>query len=141
MKNELVKHIGEIFNSLGLTVTFEVFDCYHDTLPKWTKDIQLTHKFIICCQDISLKERLRVFIGKNVYEKEKYLYWFEGERIIKSEITPINGQHKIEGEKIEYLKIHTRLPAYIDDFIFNQLNAVYSPDFQKFEYNLDLTAE
>lgn len=141
MKSDLTKHIEEIFNSLGLSVSFEVFDCCHDKLPKWTKGIQLTHEFIVCYQDISLKQRLQVFIGKTIFENGKYLYWFEGERIIDTDNSSVNKEDKIEDEKIEYLKTDTRLPAYIDDFIFNQLNAVYAPDFQRFEYNLDLTGE
>ncbi|MBK9290480.1 MAG: hypothetical protein IPM52_02430 [Bacteroidetes bacterium] len=141
MKSDLIKHIEEIFNSLRLTVSFEVFDCCLDTLPKWTKDIQLTHKFIVCCHDISLKQRLQVFIGKAIFENGKYLYWFEGERIIEPDSSSVKEKYKIEDEKIEYLKTDTRLPAYIDDFIFNQLKAIYAPDFQRFEYNLDLTGE
>lgn len=141
MKDDLTKHIAEIFNSLGLTDSFEVFDCCHDKLPQWTKDIQLTHEFIVCCQNNSLKQRLEVFIGKNILEKGEHLYWFEGEQIVEPDSFPINEQYKIENEKIEYLKTDTRLPAYIDDFIFNHLNAIYAPDFQRFEYNLDLTGE
>jgi len=141
MKNDLTQHIKEIFNSLGKTVPFEVFDCYNDTLPDWTKNIQLTHEFIAFCQDLSLKQRLQVFTGKNIFEYYNNIYWFEGERIIEPNSLSINEQYIIENEKIEYLKTDTRLPAYIDDFIFNQLNAVYAPDFQRFEYNLDLTGE
>ncbi|MFW5871629.1 MAG: hypothetical protein ACOCUT_00835 [bacterium] len=141
MKSDLTKHIEEIFNSLDNSDSFEVFDCCHDTLPKWTKDIQLTHEYIVCCQDNSLKQRLQLFIGKTIFENGNYLYWFDGERIIEPDSYPVNEQHQIEDEKIEYLKTDTRLPTYIDDFIFNQLNAIYAPDFQRFEYNLDLTSE
>lgn len=142
MKNVLTRHIGEIFNSLGLTSSFEVFDCCNDKLPQWTKNIQLTHEYIVCCQDKSFKQRLQAFIGKDILENGKYLYWFEGERIIEPDSSQINEQFIIEeDEKIEYLKTDTRLPAIIDDFIFNNLKAIYAPDFQRFEYNLDLTGE
>lgn len=141
MKDNLTKHIEEIFNSLGLTVSFEVFDCCHDTLPKWTKDIQLSHEFIVCCEDISLKQKLQVFIGKTIFENGKYIYWFEGDRFIEPDSSSAMEQNIVKEEKIEYLKTDTRLPAYIDDFIFNQLNAIYAPDFQRFEHNLDLTGE
>lgn len=142
MKNDLTRHIEEIFNSLGLTSSFEVFDCCNDKLPQWTKSIQLTHEYIVCCQDKSFKQRLKAFIGKDILENGKYLYWFEGERIIEPDSSQINEQYIIEDdEKIEYLKTDTRLPAIIDDFIFNNLKAIYAPDFQRFEYKLDLTGE
>lgn len=141
MKNDLTKHIKEIFNSLGQTAPFEVFDCYNDTLPEWTKNIQLTHEFIVFCQDLSLKQRLQVFTGKNIFENGKYLYWFEGDKIFEAESLPNIEFQKLEEEKIQYLKTDTRLPAFIDDFIFNHLKAIYAPDFQRFEYNLDLTGE
>lgn len=141
MKNDLTKHIKEIFNSLGKTVPFEVCDCYNDTLPDWTNNIQLTHEFIVFCQDLSLKQRLQVFTGKNIFENGKYLYWFEGDKIFEDECLPNIEIAKIKEEKIEYLKTDTRLPSFIDDFIFNHLNAIYAPDFQRFEYNLDLNRE
>jgi len=141
MKSDLTIHIEEIFNSLGISDSFEVFDCYHDILPKWTKDIQLTHEFIVCCQVNSLKQRLQVFTGKSIFENGKFLYWFEGEQIIEPDSVLINEHNMVENEEVVYLKTDTRLPAYIDEFIFNQLNAAYAPDFQRFEYNLDLTEE
>jgi len=141
MKQDLEKHIKDIFNSIGIESSFEVYECNTDILPEWTKNIELTNEYIVSCQDFSIKERLQVFIGKNIFENGKYLYWFEGERIIEPDNLPINEQYKNEDEKIEYLKTDTRLPAYIDDFIFNQLNAIYAPDFQRFEYNLDLSGE
>ena len=140
MKQDLEQHIKDIFNSLGITSPFEVFDCKTDILPEWTKNIVLTNKFFVCCQDFSIKNRLQVFIGKSIFENGNHFYWFEGESIstidanIENEITE-------KTEKIVYLKTKTRLPVYLDDFIFSKLNAIYAPDFQRFDYNLDLTGE
>src|SRR5690606_6671685 len=100
-----------------------------------------THEFIVCCQNMSLKQRLQVFIGKTIFENGKYLYWFVGERIIEQDNSSVHGEKRIEEAKIENLKTDTRLPDYIDDFIFNKLNAIYTPGDKRFEYTVDLNAE
>jgi len=142
MKQDLKKHIKEIFNSLKITVPFQVFDCNVDILPKWTTNIQLTNEFFVCCQDLSLKQRLQVFTGRNIFENGKYIYWFEGERILTIEQPEKNEiKTNIKNESIDYLKTETRLPNFLDDLIFNHLNAIYAPDFERFDYNLDLTKD
>lgn len=142
MKQDLEKHIQDIFDSLSVNIPFEVFDCKIDDLPEWTSSIQLTHEFLICCKDSSLKQKLHVFTGKNVSEYENNVFWFEGERIQPMEQPERNDPDQFEtDEPVEYLKTDTRLPAYLDDLIFNHLNAVYAPDFQRFDLNLDLSKD
>jgi hypothetical protein len=140
MKQYLEKHIKDIFDSLGFDSTFEVYDCNIDTLPEWTKNIELTNEFIVCCKDFLIQDRLQVFTGKKTFKNGNQFYWFEGDRIsIINTIT--ENESNVEINKIEFLKTETRLPTFLDDFIFNRLNAIYAPDFQRFEYNLDLTGE
>jgi len=141
MKEDLKKHIKAIFNSLGITASFEVYNCKEDILPEWTKQIQLTHEFLVCCQDIPLKQRLQVFIGKNIFQYENHNYWFEGERIVAIENVESEVLENSNEEDIEHLKTTTRLPAFLDNFIYNQLGAIYAPNFQRFGYNLNLTNE
>jgi SAM-dependent methyltransferase len=142
MKDSLSRHIKDILTSQGITNSFEVYDCVTDTLPKWLKHIQPTHEFLVCCDSIPNKQKLQLFLGKEIYEVDNHFYWFEGERTIHeipvvSNITIENG---IE-QKIDYLKTETQLPAWLDSFIFNDLKAEYAPNFQRFDYNLDLTKE
>lgn len=35
----------------------------------------------------------------------------------------------------------TNLPSWLDSYLFNELGAVYSPDYVRYEYNLDLSKE
>jgi len=142
MKQDLERHIKDVFNSLGITSPFKVYDCNIDILPEWTKNVKLTNEYFACCQDLSIKKRLQVFIGKTIFENGTNIYWFEGERIFTNEKLTVNELiEEIDEQSVEYLKAETRLPVFLDDFIFNKLNAIYAPDFQRFEYNLDLTEE
>ena len=140
MKTKLKKHISDIFSTLQITEHFEVLDCKKDVMPEWTNRVLLTHEFLICCGKLSDRERLQKFLGKELYQLENNIYWFEGEQTVKP-VEPL----KIEEDSIETnfdcLKTNTSLPPWLDDFIFNQLNAEYAPDFQRFDYNLDLTEE
>lgn len=145
MKEELIKHISTIFSELQIVKSFEVLECKIDVLPEWTNQILLTHEFLIYCEQLSDKKKLQGFLGKKLYQLKNIVYWFEGEQIIeieKSELEfkPYSEDNLIE-EKFEYLKTETSLPSWLDDFIFNKLNAEYAPNFERFDYNLDLTED
>ena len=141
MKVELSKHISEIFISLQISTSFEVYDCKKDILPKWAEQLQLTHEFLICCDSKVEIKRLQSFLGKPIFEIGNQLYWFDGNRTREIELTDGDIASDDPEDDIDYLKTRTVLPAWLDDFIFDQLNAEYSPDFKKFDYNLDLTKE
>ncbi len=142
MKKELEKHISDIFSSLRIRMSFDIFDCKVDALPDWTKHIQLTNEFFVCCQyDVTIKQRLHSFTGKIIFDNKNYLYWFEGESIVTLEQVEKTDTYPAADETIEYLKRETRLPVFLDEFIFNHLMAIYAPDFQRFDQNLNLTIE
>ncbi len=139
MKKELEYHIKEIFDTLGIIVPFELYEYKSDILPEWAKEIEPQNEYFICCNDLTISKKIELFIGKTIYKNGNYIYWFEGERSL---IPKPNIENKINEESktspIEYLKTKTRLPSYIDDLIFKKLNAIYAPDFQRFDWNLNL---
>lgn len=141
MKAELEKHISEIFSSLQIPVGFEVYDCNNDILPEWTEQVQLTHEFIVCSENIVETKRLQSFLGKPIFEIENHTYWFDGNRTIAVESTESDFLIESTDQQIECLKTKTALPAWLDDFIFDHLKAEYAPDFRRFDYNLELTKE
>lgn len=141
MKVLLQKHIEDVFSSCKIVESFNVLDCEHDTLPEWSKHISMTHQYLIYCDYSFNKESLQRFLGKEVHRYEGILYWFEGDEISKEELVKLEsaiGGSTIKRPKIDYLKTTTRLPQWLDDYIFKELKAEYSPDFQRFGCNLDL---
>jgi len=145
MKDSLRKHIANIFSCICMEekIPFEVFDCRVDALPDWTNQVQITHEFLVCCEQNSHKDNLQRFLSKEVYQRNNHLYWFEGDRIIDLDQIQTSSEQVENTTKtdVNYQKSNTRLPTWIDDFIFNRLGAEYAPDFQRFEYNLNLTKE
>jgi len=141
MKVELKKHISEIFSTLQIIVPFEVYECENDAMPKWTNQISLTHEFLICCEQLSDREKLQKFTCKEIYQHENAIYWFEGERIVEDEQSIQESIIDLIETEIDYLKAETRLPQWLDNFIFDHLNAEHAPDFQRFGYNLDLNED
>ena len=144
MKVDLEKYISEIFATLQMTIPFEVFDCKNDVMPEWTNQVSLTYEFLICCKQLPNKEKLSRFISKAIFQHEDNFYWFEGDQI-SEKLSKDFETSKIEDNSIEtkpnYLKTSTSIPSWLDYFIFNHLGAEYAPDFQRFEYNLNLTVE
>ncbi len=141
MKNSLIHHIRQVFEALKIDAEFSVYDSAKDKLPTWLMGIELTHEFVVCCGAAFEKDKLQGFIHKDISEANNHYFWFEGERI-KSEI--IRYESIVESTIIqpkEKLKAKTRLSSWLDNFIFNNLHAEYAPDFQRFEYNLNLQHE
>jgi SAM-dependent methyltransferase len=141
MKENLIRHVATIFSSLQIGDTaFCVYECRTDALPEWANCIQLTHEFLVLCEQTPFREKIQRFLGKEIFEHEGHLYWFEGDRTTPSCPSEM-GPSIITRESIDYLKTETALPGWLDDFIYNDLGAEYAPDFQRFEYNLDLTQQ
>lgn len=140
MKKGLEKYINEIFQTLKISSSFEVVDCKIDTLPVWAKHISITHEFLIWSENNPERQRLQTFTGKNIFEFENNIYWFDGDPIkVKDESRVADTDIIIQ--KTNFLKTDTRLHALVDDYIYNHLGAEYFPDFKRFENNLELSKE
>lgn len=142
MKNSLQEHIELIFHSLNIDSGFEIYDCLNDELPKWASGLSHSFQYLICSAAIDNIDRIKLFIGKDICECNGFLYWYDGEPvepIIKEpNITPFGIP--LESEEVGIsLKTNTRLPSWLDDFIFNTLNAQYAPNHERFDFNLDLS--
>ena len=125
-------------------VPFDVYDCKVDTLPEWTNHIQLTHDFLICSESNLYTVKLQQFLGKRIFQLNEKIYWFDGEMIIDSEQPTMEVAKNVESHAevaADGLKTETYLPNWLDDFIFNNMGAEYAPNFQRFDYNLNLTEE
>ncbi|MBQ6275861.1 MAG: hypothetical protein IJK62_04060 [Bacteroidales bacterium] len=133
MKDTLSKHIDRIFKALKIETSYELYAYNDNSIPSYLREQSLTHEYIVCCSDCSAKERLQQFIGKEVHLCENHIYWFEGDLIA-------NKTEADEPKKeLAKLKTSTRLPAWIDNLIFKNLNAIYSPDYECFGSNLHLS--
>lgn len=142
MKVSLRKYIKTIFATLQIeNLPYEVYECRVDTLPEWTNHVSLAYEFLICCKQNQYIDKLKKFLGKEIYQFEDKIYWFDGDKLIGLNQTEIKQFEDTDETTIDYLKTETCLPAWLDEFIFNQLNAEYAPDYQKFDYNLTLTKE
>ncbi len=142
MKNSLIQHIKRIFETLEIQTEYSVFDINIDTLPEWMQNIELTHEFIICCNANFEKDKLQEFIHKDIFKANNWYYWFEGETRKDAEQQPDNIiVELLPSHPRESLKTTTRLPSWLDNFIFDTLRAEYAPDFKRFEYNLNLSYE
>ena len=141
MKKTLIQHIKQVFEALKIQTEYSVYDSVNDILPNWLQNVEIKYNFVICCEATFEKKRLEGFINKEIINFENYYYWFEGEKIESThQSLEVNVEpHYIQSK--EKLKTTTRLSSWLDNFIFNTLHAEYAPDYQKFEYNLNLKHE
>lgn len=141
MKNALIQHIKQIFEALKINAEYSVFDSANDILPDWLQSVELTNEFVVCCDATFDKDCLQGFIHKELFKNNNHYYWFEGEPIISKVHTDEIVVEPFIAQTKNNLKVKTRLSAWLDNYIFGNLNAEYAPDFQRFEYNLYLSHE
>lgn len=141
MKNALIQHIKQIFEALKINAEYSVFDSANDILPDWLQSVELTNEFVVCCDATFDKDCLQGFIHKELFKNNNHYYWFEGEPIISKVHTDEIVVEPFIAQTKNNLKVKTRLSAWLDNYIFGNLNAEYAPDFQRFEYNLNLSHE
>lgn len=96
---------------------------------------------IVADGDYSEEERqhLQRFLEKEVYViSEKKICWQMGDYVNnkKTEIVATGSNRQNWFSSFDSPKIYL-LPKWIDDLIFEELNAEYAPDHIKFEYNLN----
>lgn len=141
MKDALIQHIKQIFEALKINVKYSVYDSVNDVLPGWLQSVELTNEFVVCCEATFDKYSLQGFIHKELFNKDNLYYWFEGE-LIKGNVptNEIIASPSVAQLKHK-LKSSTRLSAWLDNYILGTLKAQYAPDFQRFEYNLNLSHE
>lgn len=142
MKNNLRRHIELIFHTLNIDSGFEIYDCLNDELPKWASRLSHSSQYLICSAAIDSIDKIRLFIGKDICEYNGILYWYDGDPIQSITIETDKTQFKMSlpSDKIDIsLKTDTRLPSWLDDFIFDTLHAQYAPDHARFDFNLNLS--
>ena len=142
MKSELSQYVKSVFQALGIDAPFDVYACESDSIPEWLRQQTINYEFVVCCDNCSIKERLSKFIKKDISEIDNHLYWFEGMPLANN-IAPCTQKESPEDEccHIEQLKTSTRLATWIDDVIFQKIQAEYAPDHILFESNLNLSED
>ena len=156
-ENELqIKHIKSIlplvFQEEAESFMINVY-LKSDIVPKCF-DIEAEKEFeylivIETIKDIPLLEekvkKLSKLLSKQIKQKVEnentYLLWFEGVQNELQSIDKIEQSFSNGNQIIDKIKSETRLPKWLDKYIFENLQAKYEPDFEKFDYNLEHSTE
>lgn len=145
MKEALLKHIKTVFEAIKLeNITLKIYDS--DDFPSELDFVNVTNEFIVVayCSDYidieQIRHKIENFLGKNICSDiaSKIIYWNDGESLIDNDSLMDYGFDIFSEQPFLKLNTNVSLPAWLDRFIFNDLDAVYSPDFNKFEHNLEL---
>lgn len=114
-----------------------------------TYGIKITHKYVVTISADDIGKycaKLSKFTNHNITMiSPSIIFWEEGEilsagRDATFKVSKI--QHKERTLKtssnINFRKSKTTLPHWLDKKIFNNCKAIYAPEHERFEYNLDL---
>lgn len=140
MKGRLISHLNMVFQTLSIEAEIEVYDCSTDTLPEWAKYLSHSYRYFVCTPVVDKLDLLKKFLGKDIYVLGDMLYWYDGDAIETIEPNAINDNTQHTPNIVEsQLKSCTRLPSWLDEFIFKTLHAEFAPNHERFDYNLDLS--
>jgi hypothetical protein len=145
MKEELRKHIAEIFKSVDLDSKFEIFEVGVDFHPTLAQYIGITRRFLVCAAVASAKERLETLTGKQLTEQNGIVCWSEGERIVdavkfpSSDASDSINSVRDNGDE-QFIPSSVVLPEWLDQRIFVKMGCNYTPSgtAKEFNRNLDL---
>jgi SAM-dependent methyltransferase len=152
--NNIKKYVQDILPLiLGDTLfsyELSICNCNKEPIPYSEIIGNLNHEYLVLIifeNNVStisaIAKKLSKFINKNVFyvesENKTILYWFEGEEINPETST---SSKKIDTSEhlssaIARIKSETRLPVWLDKFLFDTLLAEYAPDFDKYDFNLN----
>jgi len=130
-----------VFKALSIESASEVYDCTFDKLPDWACHLSHSYRYFVCTSAVDKLDILKKFLGKDINVLGDMLYWYDGDAIETIEPIAIitnTAQHTHSIVETQ-LKSSTRLPSWLDDFIFKTLHAEYAPNHERFDYNLDLS--
>lgn len=116
------------------------------------QNIKLTTEFVVIVQGDNIKDsckRLSRFMNREVRALQNdFIYWEIGtgrdtdDSIIEDKVDDnIKSSSTRANHTPNFKKSTTTLPHWLDCFLFNNLNAKYSPFDQRFEYNMDLNSD
>lgn len=143
----LINHIKKVVDVLfkGIDSSIHVFKLADVKDLFASKGIQLTHQHLVSVEFSNAKAqtgKLSRFLAKEVKAiNNNLVFWEEGEEIEHSDSTDntTDVQPFAKKTKLNLRKSRTVLPHWLDRYIFESLNATYSPEHNRYEYNLDLS--
>ena len=154
IKNEYTQFIdGLVLPALGLSTDYKLMVVhYNDFETIMGKTLPFKSEYVAILQTekaVSYINTLKRLFNKDVLSLSSgVIVWGEGDFEFKSYQ---NSEEKIRIKSCHIPKrmetpyrgnyIETKLPSWLDDFIFKRLNAKYKPSFTRFSYNLDLNKE
>lgn len=143
----LVNHIKKIIDALfnGIDSSIHVFKIADVKELFASKGIHLKHQHLVSVEFPDAKAqigKLSRFLAKEVKSiNNNLVFWEEGEEIEldDSPDNPTEQQQVTTASKPNLRKLRTILPHWLDRYIFENLNAKYAPEHNRYEYNLDLS--
>lgn len=146
--SDFVKRIVSLSLKLD-KFTVKILDGKKASLSFVSHGITLTHEYVVAISADGICEycaKLTKFTNHDVKAiSSNIIFWEEGERFATegdslSDVVVERQLEKLSGTQsnVCFRKTKTILPHWLDKKIFNDYHAIYAPDHDRYEYNLDL---
>lgn len=146
--SDFVKRIVSLSLKLE-NFTVKILDGKKASLSFVSHGITLTQEYVVVIIADGIGEycaKLTKFTNHDVKAiSSNTIYWEEGERIATESDRPSDVVVERQSEKLSetqsnvcFRKTKTILPHWLDKKIFNDYQAIYAPNHERYEYNLDL---
>lgn len=149
--SNFVKRIVKLSLKLD-NFTVKVLDGTRASLSFAAYGIKLTREYVVTISADGIGEycaKLARFTNHDVKAvSSSTIFWKEGEEFVAEDDSPfgvVEKHHSKElsntNSNVSFRKSKTILPHWLDKKIFNDHQAIYAPEHERYEYNLDLNEE
>jgi hypothetical protein len=140
-RESLRKFVSEVFQVLNIEASFEILQYGVEIHPTLAKLLQVSSEYMVCCNDVSVRNDLSCFMDKEILAANGTIYWFEGDDV---PTRPKGGNDSVRPPNPPdpgSAPIAVRLPEWLDALIYQTMQARYAPSgIEKgFDRNLDLS--
>lgn len=114
--------------------------------------IKLTHEYVVTISAEGINEHCAKLTRLTNHDIKAFssstIFWEEGEKLAIENNSLFDVVEKHSSKKltninsnVSFRKSKTVLPHWLDKKIFNEYQAIYAPEHERYEYNLDLNEE
>ncbi len=143
MLESLKTHTSMILKSINCNdLQFDIYEKGNRNIPDVLTKITFPKQFVVVlnlCESKhtnTISKQLSSLANINMQVVDNIGFWFEGDNLT---LQPKKEQN--HHKETKSLNTTIELPKWLDEFIYENLNASYNPDNAKFETNLELNQE
>lgn len=133
------RFVQSVHKAKKITAAYCVFD--NEVNPP-DVPFELNKKYLVRVEAEPTDELIKAYASIGVKAEkvtDDCVYWQLGDEIQVKVPKPVSEAAKAPFHQLKMRKSSTRLPAWLENYLYSEMNCSYAPEHARFSYNADLT--